>query len=300
MSVGITLRNQSLSNLMAIAAETSMNPRQLLNGSEVHLWWLSIGDASCLNDPDLVRVLSTIEQVRWEQMSVQAVKREYLMARALVRTALSWYCGVPPRDWRFVNNAYGRPLLASPFDGLGLNFSISHCHGVVACLIAKNHQVGLDVESRQRNESFPELLDRVLAEYEHGVIKTSLEGDISFLHYWTLKEAYSKAIGLGLSMPFDEIVCVLGASLDPRPVPVEYARLREEDWMFAHIPVDVEYIVAVAVKKANHETVAVRLAECAPAMSLHPSETRLIDLSLGLRSQLYVKPALALGVGFSS
>ena len=39
-------------------------------------------------------------------------QRRYLVTRALVRTVLSRYLHVPPTDWRFANNRYGRPEIA--------------------------------------------------------------------------------------------------------------------------------------------------------------------------------------------
>ena len=44
-------------------------------------------------------------------------RRQFLITRALVRTMLSRYAEVAPRDWRFVTNQYGRPeVLDRPAD----------------------------------------------------------------------------------------------------------------------------------------------------------------------------------------
>jgi len=260
-------------------AEAQSIRTALLNRHEAHLWCVATADLAVTVDDDLQSFLSPTERARFERLHVPRVRREFLVTRALVRNALSAYCSVSPRDWEFVTNVYGRPRLGPEFEHLRLNFSISHSHGVVACLIARGHQVGLDIECRERGDALPELFEGVLCTYERDALASTTAHGVEFLHYWTLKEAYSKALGRGLSMPFDEILCTLGLeNTAAQTTPADYIRLSDESWLFAHIPLLPHYIAAVAIERATrHHPVALRLLEWVPGLAIDRLGQRLLQ-----------------------
>ncbi|MGH9590131.1 MAG: 4'-phosphopantetheinyl transferase family protein, partial [Terracidiphilus sp.] len=77
-------------------------------------------------------LLNEEERARWQRFRPERRRREYLITHALVRTALSSYRPIAPRDWRFVTNAYGKPAPASE---CGLRFNLSNSVGLAVCLI---------------------------------------------------------------------------------------------------------------------------------------------------------------------
>jgi 4'-phosphopantetheinyl transferase len=130
-------------------------------------------------------------------------RREYLTTRVLVRTALSYYHPLAPVDWRFESGAYGKPT-AEP--DCGLRFNLSNSPGLVVCLIARGLEVGVDVEPYDRAGEIVELAPEVFSRQELAQFER-LRGQERLgraLSLWTLKEAYTKARGLGLSLPMRE------------------------------------------------------------------------------------------------
>ena len=123
-----------------------------------------------------------------------------VMARALVGAAL----GVAPEAWQWQDSPRGRPEIAAP--ETALQFNLSHSAGLVACALSTGRAVGIDVEHLARRSVDHNLVRRYCSPAEAEDIDARGEAWLPrFLHYWTLKEAYLKARGLGVSVPLAEI-----------------------------------------------------------------------------------------------
>jgi 4'-phosphopantetheinyl transferase len=123
--------------------------------------------------------------------------------------------------WRFVNTGHGRPMIAWPDLTPQLYFSVANTRGLVACAISRTADLGLDVE-RGRDVVPPGLIARCLTDGERATLSKlpSHAHSRRFVVLWTLKEAYIKARGLGLSIPLQQIDVVLDGdsprlTLDP-------------------------------------------------------------------------------------
>jgi 4'-phosphopantetheinyl transferase len=134
-------------------------------------------------------------------------QRRYLVTRAMVRTVLSRYLDVAPKDWRFANNSYGRPEIGNLTRAeCGLCFNISHTRGLIALAVTQHREVGVDVENIQVREVGIEIADRFFAKAEVAELATvpSERQQDRFFEYWTFKESYIKARGMGLSIPLGQ------------------------------------------------------------------------------------------------
>jgi len=149
------------------------------------------------------QVLSQGERERLDRFKFDGSRREYLAAHALVRTALL-HCGpLTPEAWSFRTNSYGKPYVDPPSD---LCFSLSRRAGLVACLVARGAEVGIDVESHEASSNIIEVAPSVLSARELAQLSL-MTTDCKHNHalsLWTLKEAYAKARGMGLSLPLQE------------------------------------------------------------------------------------------------
>jgi 4'-phosphopantetheinyl transferase len=155
--------------------------------------------------------LSEDERARWQTFRFEKGRREYLTSRALVRFALSQYGPLAPEAWRFQVNAYGKP---SPDPECGLRFNLSNSSGLVVCLVAHEAEVGVDVEPYERAVEIAKLSETVFSPLEFAQLE-ALDGSEKAdraLSLWTLKEAYLKAQGVGLSLPLNKFSFLFGGA----------------------------------------------------------------------------------------
>ena len=137
--------------------------------------------------------------------------------------------------------------------GRRLEFSLSHTRGLVVCAVALGNQVGVDVESRQRQRTLSPLLlaRRYFAPAESAVLaRLPPEEQLgAFLAFWTLKEGFVKACGSGLARPLGDFAFSLFAD---RPPMISFAPAlpdRPEDWQFAQPRLAPDYQVGLAVRR---------------------------------------------------
>ncbi len=129
------------------------------------------------------------------------------MTRVLVRTVLSRYVPVDPRDWVFGTNAYGRPYaLNQQAEDMRLTFNLSHTHSMIVLGVTAGRALGVDVENIRSHSVSMGMADRFFSPLEAGVLANtpSHRQQYRFFEYWTFKEAYIKARGMGLQLPLDK------------------------------------------------------------------------------------------------
>lgn len=185
-------------------------PRVPLAPGDVHLWCTVPAEA---REQGLlaayVSLLTTEERRRYEAFQVEGARLQYLVTRALVRTALSHHEARSPASWRFRTTAHGRPEVDGPSD---LRFSASNCQGLVVCAVASVPELGVDAEPISSAPAMLGLTPRVCSPRELGALDTLPEPERTdrALSLWTLKEAYAKARGVGLSLPLRSASFELG------------------------------------------------------------------------------------------
>jgi 4'-phosphopantetheinyl transferase len=162
-------------------------------------------------------VLSDDERARATRFHFERDRNSYVLAHALARTLLGRLTGVEPRALRFALGPHGRPELEWPASSPRLRFNISHTHGLVACALALEHDIGVDVEHVERRLEIGRVAPSVFSPDERRALAT-LEGEAlrtRFFQLWTLKEAYIKARGMGLALPLREITFQLDGREQP-------------------------------------------------------------------------------------
>jgi 4'-phosphopantetheinyl transferase len=160
---------------------------------------------------DAPRILSAAERERARRFAFDRDRDTYTAAHAMLRLALSRRARecraiIAPARWRFRTDANGRPEVCGPEARLGLRFSLSHTTGLAVCAVAIGEPVGIDAEAVDRR--VPLLLaDHCLAPAERAALAAlpASARPARFLEYWTLKEAFLKAVGVGLAGPLDRI-----------------------------------------------------------------------------------------------
>jgi 4'-phosphopantetheinyl transferase len=173
---------------------------------EIHVWMVASEAASSAAQLAEYRaLLSADERDRCRRYLFENSRRQFLIGRALLRTTLSHYVDRDPRAWTFAPGPHGRPELIDAKGMPPLRFNISHTVGLVVVAVGLGGELGVDVEDVRRATRAPEFAAEFLAGPERDVLATASPADRSarFFELWTLKEAYLKARGLGLSLPLD-------------------------------------------------------------------------------------------------
>ena len=166
--------------------------------TQVHVWYCSpplIDDRQKL--AEYKAVLSKQECERYLRFRFDKDRHSYLVAHALLRYALSEYVTQPASQWQFDIGEHGKPVLkTSPLHDL--RFNLTHTDGLCACVISSNRRCGIDAENIRRKNKLSAVAQRMFAE-EELVQLDEANIDTAFYYFWTLREAYVKALGVGLA-----------------------------------------------------------------------------------------------------
>lgn len=218
------------------------------SGERMHLYlcrthWVTDADhlARCHH------LLDEEEKARHARFKFERDARLFLVSHALVRTALSDFTGasIAPGAWRFKTNAYGRPEIVLS-DGMpDMRFSLTHTHGLAACAVTSSADIGVDAESEVRNLDTATLAPRIMAPAELARFQAAsfTERRKQFLSLWTLKEAFTKARGLGLHLPVEKLSFFVSGSTIRFGCPAEVED-RPQDWAFQLMQPTPEHCLA--------------------------------------------------------
>lgn len=160
----------------------------------------SLADDAAVDD---LRVLSAPERERCQRFVFPNDRRDFAAAHALLRRRLSAGRSVPAAAWTFEAAPGGKPRIASSGSaGIDLDFNVSHTRGMVACAVARHADVGVDIERIDRAAALgQEVAATCFTDRENEWLDGTgpIERSTRFAELWTLKEAYLKATGTGLT-----------------------------------------------------------------------------------------------------
>jgi 4'-phosphopantetheinyl transferase len=194
-------------------------------------------------------VLSAPERVRAGQFSFQRDRTRCIVARGLLRVILGRYLAIPPEHLRLHSGGTGKPVLPVS-QGRGIEFSVSHSHGLVVYAVACGRRIGVDIERVRAVASWAGVTGRVFSPREQAVFR-SLPPDqqrAAFFRAWTRKEACAKAWGQGLSCPLGRIDVSLGPVEPGRPLSIHGDPGASGRWSLQDLAPAPGYAAAVAAE----------------------------------------------------
>jgi len=219
---------------------------------QLHVW-LTVPDE--ITDPgtlsDYLSLLSEDERERQQRFHFEKDRHSFLVSHALVRKVLSMYVDVDPADWQFSAGEFGRPEISGPAGVPPLRFNLTHTEGLSACLVTLDVDCGVDAERVGGRGNLHAVAGKMFAASELETL-SALEGQQyqqQFFTFWTLREAYCKALGTGLG--FSKKDYAFDVTADNR-IAINFASPRDNGqgkyWQFNLLRPAVEHLVAVAAR----------------------------------------------------
>ena len=234
----------------------------------VQVWLLDPAEATD-RLPWLYGWLAQDERQRAERRHQEEDRRLFVVAHALARWSLSQVATkISPADWVLVAGNHGKPEVVQPREWASgrLRYNLSHTAGLVACAVTVSVDCGVDVERIDRSVDHERLGRRVLTDRERDDV-AQVPADRRtgrFMAYWTVKEAYLKARGDGLSLPpsavdltlpeipqdrLADVTACLAPSLADSPL----------DWRLAVGTMSSGHVLAVAVRAPERQLTVQRV-----------------------------------------
>ena len=216
--------------------------------NEVHVWKVDLSVPwSELHD----KAMAATDRQQAMRFRFALDRHRFSVARASLRMILSRYLNRNPATIDFERGAHGKPHLADSDDNRGLRFNVSHSNQLALIAVARDREVGIDIEFRKDDFGTYEVADRFFSAAEINQLK-SVSDELrveAFFNCWTRKEAYIKARGEGLSMPLDEFE----VSLVPGTSAELISNVREpqevERWRFEDLYAAPGFAAALAVER---------------------------------------------------
>jgi 4'-phosphopantetheinyl transferase len=215
----------------------------------VDCWAVALAALPAEAEGAALALLSASERERMERFCFERHRRLYGRSHAALRLLIARYVGASPASLLIAPDANGRPLLASPAGRL--HFNLSHSGEAALFAVSCSAAVGVDVEVVRDVPDFAAIARRHFAptevEFLLGLAPEERLG--GFYVTWTRKEAFVKALGLGLSFPLDAF-CT--GRPDGRPDLRRAGGAAYTDWTMADLKPAIGYKGAVAIHRPNH------------------------------------------------
>ena len=182
---------------------------ETLGPDEIRAWWLATETVSETTLSACRTVLAPWERTKADRFVDARDRRDYICAHAVRRALLADGFGVPAGAWRFHEPPLHKPIVATQVRAGPVACSLTHTRGLVAAAIGLGRDVGVDAEPSDHPSLGADIAGFICSPSEHAALRV-LESDPmawrrALGQLWVEKEAFAKAIGLGLSLPLASV-----------------------------------------------------------------------------------------------
>ena len=132
---------------------------------------------------------------------------------------------------------------------------MSHSGRFILIAFTLYQRIGVDIEFIYDVPEINQIAKIILSENEYYVFKfLSQEEKIEvFFHYWTRKEAITKAIGIGLSQPPNSITTSILPGKPASLITLNGDKKIASSWLVQSLDLDPNYATALAVEYNEFE-----------------------------------------------
>jgi 4'-phosphopantetheinyl transferase len=189
-----------------ISLGRQLNPSLDSNG--VHLWLVDLQD---LLGPHLTSnytdLLTGPEITRANRIVPEPHRQLYLGGRIALRILLSAYTGIDNTSLQFGYGHRGKPRLHQACGDARVEFNYTLSRGYALYGFSLDREVGVDIEIFPREIDVRGFTRRILSAEEKKCWQTipGIQQNESMLACWTRKEAYGKALGVGIRYAMNQV-----------------------------------------------------------------------------------------------
>ncbi|HZU90301.1 MAG TPA: 4'-phosphopantetheinyl transferase superfamily protein [Stellaceae bacterium] len=231
----------------------------------VHVWTMRVDRLDEAAAAMWLPMLDESERRRVARFVFPRHRVQFVAAHALLRVALGRLCGPPPAAWRFVADARGKPSAWLAEAPAPVSFNLSHTEGMVGLAASRGagRALGFDLEPLARKVDLA-VADRFFSAREVAWLGSLAQAARAegFLRLWTLKEAFIKATGKGLTQD------LAAFSFAPCPPRIHFAAglaEREADWWFEQRLLAGGFVAALGLRRPACAPVATQWTTIDPA-----------------------------------
>jgi 4'-phosphopantetheinyl transferase len=194
--------------------------------------------------PRLSGLLSDQENHQAQAFTFERDARRYVVSHAILRTLLGCATGTPAQNIRLRTEQSIKPVLKLE-NVPPVHFSLSRSEELVLIGFA-SRPLGVDIERLSASVDVEALANHVFTNREEKVFRRldPASRPKAFLQCWTKKEAYLKAIGMGIVVPPTAIEVCFGCGEPAGANGVDHAA----GWFIEVVAPAEGYVGAVAVR----------------------------------------------------
>lgn len=196
---------------MSIKTINPISTDELINGrdgisslkkGDIQIWSIPLDTddrlrSACLN------VLGEKGRERISFFKFKQVQESYIISQGGLRLLLAYYLGVPGENVQLGRLSKGKPF---SIDNPTLRFNMSNSGRKVVYAFSLDEEIGIDLERIREMSDLDELIEKNYSTPERSYIN-KLPGKrlYRFFKFWTIKESYLKAIGVGMRIPPEDL-----------------------------------------------------------------------------------------------
>jgi 4'-phosphopantetheinyl transferase len=166
-------------------------------------------------------------------------RTRFVLGRALLARSLREFGDGSGDPLQLRLTEKGRPVLV---DRPEIQFSISHSGELVALAVTLKTRVGIDLEAISRPADLDAIAEKIMSAVDHEVFQklSGPERPASFFRVWNAKEAYLKAVGLGLPGGLKEVAVPMEKT-DSSSRCIIHPDGKEQPWCLQTLPLPEGY-----------------------------------------------------------
>lgn len=216
-----------------------------LKKGEIQLWQANLSHHKPYLDK-YVSLLNQAELDRKNRFKFTVHQERFALSRGILRSLLAFFSGVDAKKTDFGYNPQGKPALK---DQPEIQFNVSHTADSAVFAFALDEPLGVDIETISKRPT-EKLAKRFFSADEARALNALPKDKRSsaFFYMWTQKEAYIKAIGLGLTQSLNQFV--VSARPPSKMLSIGDSRNKAKGW--AMHPFDINDKITGHLALQNH------------------------------------------------